>query len=83
MAVLLVGTTFALSSSPIPPPPSMSMPVWSLACPTIDAAEQKTSMNIMTFCTPISVSPKLWALSLYDNTLTKDSALASKRATLQ
>jgi hypothetical protein len=33
-------------------------------------------MNIMTFCTPVSVStPKLWALSFYHGTLTKDSFL--------
>ena len=33
----------------------------------------------MTFCTPVSVSsPKLWALSFYHGTLTKDSFLANK-----
>jgi hypothetical protein len=30
-------------------------------------------MNIVTYCTPVSVAaPKLWTLSLYKNTLTKD-----------
>jgi hypothetical protein len=57
------------SSSPIPPPPPISVPVWSFAT----ASETKTSMNIMTFCIPVSVSsPKLWALSFYHGTLTKD-----------
>jgi len=57
---------------PIPPPPPISMPVWSFAT----ASTTKTSMNIMTFCTPVSVSsPKLWALSFYHGTLTKDSFL--------
>jgi len=33
----------------------------------------------MTFCTPVSISsPKLWALSFYHGTLTKDSFLANK-----
>ena len=36
-------------------------------------------MNIMTFCTPVSVSsPKLWALSFYHGTLTKDSFLGCR-----
>lgn len=60
------------SSSPIPPPPPISVPVWSFAT----ASQSKTSMNIMTFCVPVSVSsPKLWALSFYHGTLTKDSFL--------
>ena len=60
------------SPPPIPPPPLISMPVWSFAT----ASMTKTSMNIMTFCTPVSVSsPKLWTLSFYHGTLTKDSFL--------
>ncbi len=64
--------------SPIPPPPSISMPVWSLSCPTQStgtSAATTTSMNLMTFCTPVSISPKLWALALYHDTLTKESFL--------
>ncbi len=60
------------SLSTIPPPPPISVPVWSFAT----ASQTKTSMNIMTFCIPVSVSsPKLWALSFYYGTLTKDSFL--------
>lgn len=33
-------------------------------------------MNIMTFCTPVSITPKLWVLALYYDTLTKDSLFA-------
>jgi hypothetical protein len=66
------------SSSPIPPPPPISVPVWSFAtsAATKETATLTTSMNIMTFCMPVSVSsPKLWALSFYHGTLTKDSFL--------
>ena len=81
------------SSSPIPPPPPLSMPVWSLACPavpttttttaTATTTTTTTSMNIMTFCTPVSIQPKLWALSLYHDTLTKDSFLSTQHGILQ
>ena len=41
-------------------------------------------MNIVTFATPVSVAqPKIWAVSLYYGTLTKDSFLASQRGVLQ
>lgn len=41
-------------------------------------------MNIVTFATPVSVAqPKLWAISLYHNTLTKDSFLKNKVGVLQ
>ena len=83
------------TKSPIPPPPPISMPVWSLASPSrlVDTATTTSSsssattaasMNIITFATPVSVAPpKLWAVSLYYNTLTKDSFCESKRAVLQ
>ena len=43
----------------------------------------QTSMNILTFATPVSIQPKLWALSLYHNTLTKDSFLQHSHGILQ
>jgi Flavin reductase like domain len=83
----------------IPPPPAISMPVWSLTCSTgpwqqirtnpaptndDDTPLPTTSMNIVTFCTPVSVAPpKLFIISLYYNTLTKDSFLASGQGILQ
>ena len=43
-----------------------------------------TSMNIVTFCTPISVAPpKLWTVSLYTNTLTKMAFISSGIGVLQ
>ena len=40
-------------------------------------------MNIMTFCMPVSISPKLWALALYHETLTKAAFLEHGRGILQ
>lgn len=71
----------AFASPSIPPPPLISMPVWSLASPV---ADDDTSMNIVTFATPVSVAPpKLWVVSLYTNTMTRQSFLDSKVGVLQ
>lgn len=75
-------------ASPFLPPPLLSMPVWSLSSSTSSLPRDDdlpaTSMNIVTFCSAVSVAaPKLWAVSLYDDTLTKDSFLASGRGVLQ
>lgn len=79
--------------SKIPPPPPLSLPVWSLAVPTSKVAGKKdaatedpdsnaprmmtttpTSMNIVTYAMAASVAPpKLWVLSLYHGTRTKDA----------
>lgn len=68
---------------PIPPPPPLSLPVWSLATQSC-INENETSMNIVTFASAVSVaSPKLWIVSLYHGTLTKDSFLKSRKACLQ
>ena len=94
---LLVPCDAAMSNK-IPPPPSISLPVWSLAVSTQSLHQQRqrqqqklqqpqdtktlvqfpgTSMNIVTFCSAVSVAPpKLWIVSLYYDTLTKDSFLA-------
>ncbi|KAL3774870.1 hypothetical protein ACHAWO_001185 [Cyclotella atomus] len=56
--------------TPVPPPPPISMPVWSLSCPIPN--RQTSSMSIVTFATPVSVScPKLWAVSLYKTSRTR------------
>lgn len=82
----------------IPPPPAISMPVWSLACsthavvssqlsidhPAATTTLPSTSMNIVTFCTAVSVAaPKLYIISLYYHTLTKDAFLTSGSGILQ
>ena len=59
-------------------PPPISMPVWSLSCPIPFPTQElsSSSMSILTFVTPVSVSsPKLWAVSLYKTSLTRCSFL--------
>ena len=74
----------AFASPSIPPPPPISMPVWSLACPCSKDTNGNTSMNIVTFATPVSVAPpKLWIVSLYTNTMTRDCCLESRVGVLQ
>jgi hypothetical protein len=73
--------SLALAGPAIPPPPPISMPVWSLASPFGD---DETSMNIVTFATPVSVAPpKLWVISLYTNTKTRQAFLDSNVGVLQ
>jgi len=74
--------------TPIPPPPPISLPVYSLAAPlshdSTPVDGRTTSMNIVTFATAVSVvPPKLWIISLYTNTLTKHAFLTSKIGVLQ
>lgn len=93
-------TSLAFASKSIPPPPPISVPVYSLASTlpldSISSSQSNeddvntpnnvktTSMNIMTFCTPVSVAPpKLWTLSLYTNTMTKEYFFKSKIGILQ
>eukprot|EP00560_Eucampia_antarctica_P005108 CAMPEP_0197840440 /NCGR_PEP_ID=MMETSP1437-20131217/45613_1 /TAXON_ID=49252 ORGANISM="Eucampia antarctica, Strain CCMP1452" /NCGR_SAMPLE_ID=MMETSP1437 /ASSEMBLY_ACC=CAM_ASM_001096 /LENGTH=343 /DNA_ID=CAMNT_0043450057 /DNA_START=37 /DNA_END=1069 /DNA_ORIENTATION=+ len=66
-----------------PPPPPISMPVWSLACPLVGTGD--TSMNIVTLATPVSISsPGLWTISLNkSNNLTREAFLGSGVAIMQ
>ena len=66
-------------SHPVPPPPPISMPVWSLSCPIPNS--KSSSMSIVTFATPVSVSyPKLWAVSLYKTSRTRCAFLGVERS---
>ncbi|KAL9182241.1 hypothetical protein ACHAXT_012893 [Thalassiosira profunda] len=72
-------------ATPVPPPPPVSMPVWSLACPVpfpiTGSGGPPSSMSILTFVTPVSVSsPKLWAVSLYKTSLTRCAFLGVPRS---
>jgi len=40
-------------------------------------------MNIVTFATPVSINPKLYMISLYHGTKTKDTFFQSKHGILQ
>jgi len=78
------GPLLAFASPSIPPPPPISMPVWSLSSPLSKVPREGTSMNIVTFATPVSVAPpKLWTISLYRNTLTREAFFSSGIGILQ
>lgn len=92
----LAATKETSSATPIPPPPPLSMPVWSLAAPRTplrrgDSSTKEsssdtcaTSMNIVTFASAVSVAtPKYWMISLYYDTLTKDSFCEAGEGVLQ
>ena len=87
---VMSSTKLAQSTISIPPPPAISLPVWSLAASTTAAktlgSDQTTttSMNIVTYAIPVSVAPpKLWMVSLYHGTLTKKSFLSAGGGVLQ
>ena len=65
LTVLLVSSTALL---PTEAPPLLNSPVFSLA--TL-GADGRTSMNMLTYATPISVRPeRLWAISIFRDTQT-------------
>jgi Flavin reductase like domain len=80
---------WSLACQSIPSTSSSTIPITTTTT-TIEEPNQQQlhrpshSMNIVTFCTGLSVaSPKLYAVSLYYNTLTKDSFLYHGRGILQ
>ena len=62
-------------------PPLLDVPTYSLATFNRDGS---TNMNILTFATPVSVTPnRVWSLSLYRDTLTQENLLRKPVAVLQ
>ena len=84
-------TTNTNTNTRMPVPPSISVPVYSLATTFKQAPDQSQSlnfkqpsaMNIVTFATPVSVNPRLYMISLYHGTMTRDAFLSNKYAVLQ
>ena len=80
-------TTTTATSTPIPPPPSVSVPVYSLATtfndPSDESLHMRPSMNIVTYATPVSVNPRLYMVSLYHGTMTRDAFQNNRYAVLQ
>jgi flavin reductase (DIM6/NTAB) family NADH-FMN oxidoreductase RutF len=62
-------------------PPLLDVPTYSLATFNKDGS---TNMNIMTYATPVSVTPnRVWSLGLYRDTLTQENLLRKPVAVLQ
>jgi flavin reductase (DIM6/NTAB) family NADH-FMN oxidoreductase RutF len=83
--VLALGSSFTETLKP----PLLDSPVFSLATVSPDgtlstASPSTTNMNILTYATPVSMSPdRLWVIGLYKGTVTYDNFVASRRGTLQ
>ncbi len=61
---------------------------WNLSNVTIYSlasynAEQEVNMNICTYVTPISMTPKLYSIAIYRNTKTLENCLNTQNAVLQ
>ena len=88
------STTFIASAAADPdpnPPPwsSLSVPVYSLATvpdvgPTKGDSADRPSMNITTYCTPVTIKPtRRLAVALYTHTATARNMLATGKGVLQ
>ena len=71
-----IVTSLKSNGSPIPPPPAVSVPVYSLST----AGTTTSSMNIVTFATPVSIKPKLYMISLYYGTKTRDVFVSDEKS---
>ena len=71
------------SGEPPAPPPfaALSSAVYSLA--TKDAAGGQRTLNLVTYCSPVSIRPRFYALGLYRGTLSWENMLATGEGALQ
>ncbi len=74
------GSTTGLTLQRLEAPPVINTPVYSLATRGQDGT---TNMQILTYATPVGVSPRLWAVSLYRPTKTHANWLAQGAGVLQ
>lgn len=65
----------------LPPYTMLSSPVYSLVTSAEDGS--KVTMNLVTYASPVSLKPRMFALGLYDGTLSRENMLSSGRGTLQ
>ena len=66
--------------APLEAPPPINVPVYSLATLNTDG---RTNMNILTYATPVGVSPRLWAISLFRKTLSHANFKRDRTGILQ
>jgi flavin reductase (DIM6/NTAB) family NADH-FMN oxidoreductase RutF len=81
-AVVLLAVVVAEAAlQPTTTPPLLDVPTYSLATRNKDGS---TNMNILTYATPISVSPtRVWTLGIYRETLTDENLHREPTAVLQ
>ena len=80
LLLLLAIPPFAALLLATDAPPVLNTPVYSLATLNDDGS---TNMNILTYATPVGVQPRLWAVSLFRKTLSRDNFVAHKGGVLQ
>ena len=87
---VVLAQAAAAEPDPNPPPwSSLSVPVYSLATvpdagPTKADSADRPSMNITTYCTPVTIKPtRRLAVALYTHTATARNMLATGRGVLQ
>ncbi len=77
---VLVQKGYSLQLTSIPP--LLDVPTYSLA--TRDNDDGKTGMNIVTYATPVSITPdRIWSIGLYKGTVTHENFSKSKKGVLQ
>lgn len=57
------------------------MPVYSLS--TKGAQGRRDTMNLVTYCAPVSISPRRMALGLYKGTVSAENFLHAKEGVMQ
>ncbi len=79
----LVAASSADPPAAPPPPPysQLSVPVYSLA--TVGPDGSGATMNLMIYASAISLTPRHYAIGLYQNTLSRENMLATRRGVLQ
>ena len=78
--MLAIFNLVAVSLQRLEAPPVLNSPTYSLATLGPDGT---TNMQILTYATPVGISPRLWAVSLYRPTLTHANWLARRSGVLQ
>ena len=78
LAACIVSALSALV--PTEAPPLLNSPVYSLATLNADGT---TNMQILTYATPVGISPRTWAISLYRPTLTHANFVKRRGGVLQ
>lgn len=66
---------------PLPPYSALSTPVYSLS--TLGAGGSRSTMNLLTYASPISLKPRYYAIGLYTNTLSWENMLSHGYGVLQ
>lgn len=80
-SLLLLAPIFAAGSLvQLEAPPPLNSPVFSLA--TLDSTG-RTNMNILTYASPVGISPRRWVISLFRKTETHANFLRRRTGVLQ